>query len=246
MKLLLLTIFTIFILTSCDTDKNRCLKSNGETKTVKYDIENFDKINIQSNFEVIIDNSATCAITITAGKNLIPYIEYSIVNNEITIKDKNGCLWLRERAQPTITLSAPLIKEVTIYSACDLKTIDTLKVETLSIQNWAGIFTTDILIEADSLYFRSHASTGDYKIEGTSNYAYMYNKGSGYLLARRLVCNTIYIVHSSIANSEVNASTLLMIENIEYGTVYSFSELCPSINDNDNDYGTSFINIGCP
>lgn len=245
MKLLFLLLFSIIILTSCNNDNSRCLISNGEIKTVKHDIEYFDKVTIQSDLEVHFETSTTNSITITAGKNLIPHIDYNIINNELILQDKNGCDWLRKDIKPIVILSSPDFKEITILQACDIKSTDTIKVDNLSIQNWAGIFTSDILIEADSLYFRCHASTGDYHIEGKCNYAYIYNVGSGYLKADKLECKKIHVVHSSIGNTELNASELLMIENIEYGKVYSYSTLCPAIDFNGNDYGASFINIGC-
>jgi hypothetical protein len=246
MRVIFLLIFTMIVLISCDTDKSRCLKSTGEVKTEKIDLESFNNVVVRSDFEIYFENSSDYSITIVCGKNLIPYISHEIINKELILEDNNGCKWLRDRVKPKLIISCPSLKEISVYETCDLKCIDTIYFDNLSIQNWAGIFTTNLLLEGDSLFFRCHASTGDYAMEGHCNYAYMYNVGSGYLKASKLFCNTIYAVHSSIGNSEVNASQLLMIENIQYGKLYSFSEHCPAINDNDTDWGNSFVNIGCP
>lgn len=246
MRVIFLFIFTMIVLISCDTDRNRCLKSTGTEKTEKYDLETFNNIVIRSDFEIYFENSSDYSVTVICGKNLIPYISHDVINNELILKDNNGALWLRERVKPKLIISCPTLKEIDVYETCDLKCIDTIFFDNLSIQNWAGIFTTNLMLAGDSLFFRCHASTGDYTLEGHCNYAYMYNVGSGFLKARKLFCNTIQAVHLSIGNSELNASELLMIENIQYGKIYSFSELCPAINNNGTDWGKSFINIGCP
>ncbi|MBN2777401.1 MAG: DUF2807 domain-containing protein [Bacteroidales bacterium] len=246
MKLIFLVFFTIIILTSCDTDSNRCLKSNGDIITIEEQIGLYNRITIQSDFEVRIENSTTSSISITAGENLIPYIEYSIIGNELTIKDNNGCDFLRERIKPIIHLKTPIIDEINIEQACDIFSVDTLKFDNLSIQNWAGIFTCNMNLYGDSLFFRCHASTGDYRLRGDCHYAYMYNVGNGYLRARALFCDYIHIVHSSIGDSEINANTEIILEKIEYGTVSSFSDQCPDIITWGNDWGKSFANVGCP
>ncbi|HOZ29646.1 MAG TPA: DUF2807 domain-containing protein [Bacteroidales bacterium] len=246
MRFLFLFFFTILILSSCDTDQNRCFKSAGEEKTEKYDLDIFTKVVIQSDFEVYFENSPEYSVTITCGKNLIPYIDHGISGRELILKDNNGADWLRKRIKPKLIVSCPNLKEINIYETCDLKTIDTLYFDKLSIQNWAGILTTNLTLAGDSLYFRCHATTGDYILEGRCYYAYLYNVGSGYLIANKLLSQVIHIVHLSQGNSEVNASQLLMIENIKYGKVYSFSNECPEIMDGDNDWGDAFINLGCP
>ncbi|HNQ68969.1 MAG TPA: DUF2807 domain-containing protein [Bacteroidales bacterium] len=246
MRIIFLIFFTVLFLSSCDTDQNRCFKSAGEEKTEKYDLDIFNKVIIRSDFEVYFENSTDYAITITCGKNLIPYISHDISGRELIIEDNNGADWLRKRIKPKIIISCPSIKEINIYETCDLKTLDTLYYNNLSIQNWAGILTTNLTLAGDSLFFRCHASTGDYILEGRSNYAYLYNVGSGFLIANKLFCRVIHMVHLSLGNSEVNASQLLMIENIKYGKLYSFSDQCPEIMDGDQDWGDSFVNLGCP
>ncbi len=245
MKLIFLIIFTIIILTSCDTDNNRCLKSNGEITTVETPISYYNKIKIQSDFEVHIENSTEPSITITAGENLIPYIEYEIINYELIINDKNGCNWLRKDIKPIITLKSPSFEEITIEQACDLVTNDTLKFDNLSIQTWAGILACDMNFLGDSLFFRCHATTGDYSIIGNCDYAYLYNVGNGYLKASRFECEYIHISHKSLGNSHINASEQIILEDIQFGTVTSYSNQCPEIITWGNDWGKSFINFGC-
>ncbi|PLX09764.1 MAG: hypothetical protein C0596_00310 [Marinilabiliales bacterium] len=248
MKIIFLILFTIIILTSCNTDDNRCFKSNGEIKTVETPINYFNKIIIESDLEIYIENSSESSITIIAGENLIPYIEYSVVNNTLIIEDNNGCDFLRKDIKPIIILKTPVIEEITINQACDLKTTanDTLKFDNLSIQTWAGIFTSDLNIYCDSLFFRCHATTGDYTLKGDCNYAYIYNIGSGYLKASHLECDFIQIVHRSLCKSHINATQQIILEDIQHGSVTAYSEECPQIITWGNDFGNLFENIGCP
>ncbi len=243
MRIVFLIIFAALFIISCDTDKNRSLKSAGEEKTEKYDLDAFTKVVIRSDFEIYFDYSEEYSITITCGKNLIPYITHDVLRNELILEDNNGADWLRKRIKPKLIISCPSLKEITAYETCDLKSLDTLRFDNLSFQTWAGILTTNLILSGDSLSFRCHATTGDYILNGTCNYAYMYNVGSGYLKASNLYCKTIHAVHKSLGNSEVNASQLLIIEDIQYGKLYSYSDNCPMIS--NTNWGDSFINLGC-
>ncbi len=245
MKLLFLIIFTTILLTSCNTDDNRCFKTNGEIKTIEIPINYYNSIKIESDLEVILETSTTSSITITAGENLIPYIDYEIINHELIIKDNNGCDFLRKRIKPKIHLKTPIIEEITIEQACDLFTIDTLKFNNLSVQNWAGIFKCNMNLQGDSLFFRCHASTGDYRLTGDCYYANIYNIGNGYFRGRSFHCEYMHIVHSSLGTCDINASKQIILERIEYGTVTSFSDKCPDIIDWGNDWGDLFFNFGC-
>lgn len=236
----------IVAINSCNTDSNRCLKSNGEQKFEKFTLEHFSKVCIRSDFDITFITSNDYSLTINCGKNLIPYIDHEISNNELILTDNNGCNWLRKRIKPKLIISCPDLREINIYEACDIRTIDTLHFSNLSIQNWAGILNANMTILGDSLFFRCHATTGDYRMEGSCNYAYVYNVGSGYFKGRRLLCNTIHAIHRSIGESELNASQRLLIEDIKYGKLYSFSEHCPQIEDGGINWGNNFVNIGCP
>ncbi len=238
--------FIILSILSCDSDKNRCMKSAGEITTEKFPLNTFSKVQINSVFDIYFKIDSEYSISINAGKNLIPFIEHEVIDNELVLTNKNTCEWLRKRIKPKLIITCPNLKEITIFEACDINSIDSLYFENLSIQNWAGILKTNMLLSGDSLFFRSHASTGDYKFEGKCNYAYIYNVGNGYFKGRKLFCNKIHLVHKSIGESEVNPIKKLIIENIKYGKVYSFGTECPEIiSYADEGWEKSFENIGC-
>ena len=244
-------IFSILILLivilsySCDNNSSRYFKSNGEIKTVKYDLEYFDKVKIYSDFEIVFENSPFHSITITTGENLIPFIDYDVENSVLTLRDRNSCDFLRKYIKTKLIISAPKLSQIDIMETCDLISYDTLYFDKLIIDNYAGILKTDLLLFGDSLYFRCHASTGDYRLSGSSKFAYFYNRGSGYLRAIAFIANYIHAVHYSLGDSEVNANETLKIEFIDYGRIISFSDKCPLII-TDRNWGDKFENLGCP
>ena len=241
---ILILFFLLTIVSSCNNENSVCLKSAGETRSNTENLPQFETIIIHSNLDIKLKQSAAYRITVRGGKNLIPYIDFSVSNSELNIKNKNKCNWLREYSQIEVTIEFPNISEISIIEACDISSIDTLKLSNFSIQNRAGILGLDLNIECDSLWFRSHASTGDYKIKGKSSYSYIYNRGNGFLFARNFKSEIMHLVHRSLGNSEIFASQLLMIELIELGRVYSYG--CPDISAHNNDYKQYFTNLGCP
>lgn len=248
MKVYIKIFFLLFFLTllSCDTDNSRCIKSLGEITSSSKSLNPFDKLVIKSDFLVNIAHSDHYGIDIKAGKNLIPYINFEIKDNCLTLENKNLCDFLRKRIKPIITITCPSLKEIVIEEACDLRTQDTLFFDTLLVNNWAGIFTCDLLLKGHSLYFRSHASTGDFNLSGICDYSYVYNKGNAYFFARDLRTKTAHVVQRSFGKMEINATDNLFIEDIEYGKLYLFSHECPVIDYNNKYYGNQFANYACP
>ncbi len=241
MKQLILLLLSTIIITiiSCDNENNRCMKRSGEITTFNENLSNFSKISINSNFDVKLKQSTNYSISITAGKNLIPYVEYNISRGELSLRNNNRCNWLRDYSQVEVIISFPEIKEISITEACNLSSIDTLKISKLIIDNRAGILNSDLTINCDSLEFRAHASTGNYRFFGEVNYAYIYNIGNGYIFSHNMKCKTMHIVHKSLGRSIIHVTDLLMIENIEHGIV----ELrfgCPYISFNSYEFKDRF------
>ncbi len=246
MKAIFLIFFTTIILLSCNTDRNRCLKSNGEVISVETPINNYNGLSIEGVFDIYIQNSNVSTIEITACKNLIPFIKYEVKNKTLTITDDNNCAFLRKHIRPVIILKTPYLKEISINSACELNTIDTLHFDKLSIQNWAGIFKCNLNLEGDSLFFRAHASTGDYRLKGNCKFMYLYNIGSGYFRAAHLKCKYVDVSHRCSGTSEINGSKRVVLENILLGKVISYSEECPEIVKYNEIEKGLFLNLGCP
>lgn len=244
-QLFLIIISTILIsLSSCDNENSACFKSSGEEKVYSQSLNSFTEININSNFIVILNQSNNYGIKIRAGKNLIPYVKYEVVGNRLNIENNNRCNWLRDYEKIEIEISFPNLRFININEPIDLLGKDTLKLNNISIDNRAGILRTDLHIECDSIWFRSHAATGDFNFRGLADYAYIYNVGNGYLHAGNFKCKTMHIVHRSLGNSIINVTDLLMIEDIQHGKV-ELRFNCPYIDYNNKDYGTLFENIGC-
>lgn len=244
------TLILIILLTlacgliSCDNENAACFKSAGDIKVYYETLEYFDQIAIESNFDVKLKQSANHSIKITAGKNLIPYVDYNISGRELRIENKNRCNWLRDYNQIEIEISFPDLKHLYINDACDVSSIDTLKLTWIRIDNYAGIVKADLHIESDTIRFHSHASTGDIKLKGKADFMYLYNRGNTYVFAKEMDCKVMQLVHRSLGNTEISVSNLLMIEIIEHGKVYSYA--CPFIDSPNPESINNFMNLGCP
>ncbi len=244
------TLFIIILLTflcglfSCNNENAACFKSTGDLKIYSETLGYFDRISIESNFDVKLKQSATHSIKITAGKNLIPHVDFTIIGRELRVENKNRCNWLRDYNQIEIEISFPDLKHLYINEACDISTIDTLKLSWIRIDNYAGIIGADLHIESDTIRFHSHASTGDIRLSGKADFVYLYSRGNNYIFARNLDCNVMQLVHRSLGNTEILVRNLLMIEVIEHGSVYSYA--CPTIDSPNPESMKNFINLGCP
>ena len=246
MKRIIIVILSanLLISVSCDSDNMSCFKKAGDVRTQNESLPSFNTITVNSNFELVLNQEQTNSISITAGKNLISHVKFDVINNELTIEDKNKCNWLRDYVPIKIQINFVDLKNLNIYHACDVSVKDTLKLQKLVIENRADILTTNFVIECEILEFRSHASTGDYRFSGNVDYSYIYNIGNGYFFGGNMSTKTMHIVHRSLGRAIINVNDLLMIEDIKYGKV-ELRYGCPEIDKGDNEFGNLFENFGC-
>jgi hypothetical protein len=106
-KLLLISLVSIFALTSCNWHR---IRGNGSVKTETREVAAFEAITCDGAYEVQIDCQQKQALTIETDENLLPLVKTEVHNNTLHIYTK-GILFPTERIR--VAVSIPNIAEFT-------------------------------------------------------------------------------------------------------------------------------------
>ncbi|MEM9388864.1 MAG: head GIN domain-containing protein [Bacteroidota bacterium] len=142
----LLFIVVIAVCYGCnDPDAPDCLRKAGDLITFNTELEEFNEIEVNDEFTVLIQTSAERSISITAGENLLPNIRFEIVDGKLVLSDGNGCSWVRDYNFPTVIITTPELIRIR--------------------QNGGGVIRSQGVLTFENLALRSEERTGDFELE---------------------------------------------------------------------------------
>lgn len=220
-------IIFLALLSSCQPENQRCFKSNGVLSEEIILLDSFNEIVVEDFVYVELKQDTVYKIVLSGGKNLLPFIKYELNDGKLFLNDENSCRWLRQNDAPLITVSFPDIDKLTITNSGVITCSNTINLDNFSVENRAGLCDINIRVNCDSIWFRTHAGTGDFVLSGEADYSYIYNIGSGHMRAQALINNTTHIVHRSTGDITINVSSLLMVEDLQHGILYYYG--CPEM-----------------
>jgi hypothetical protein len=228
---------------SCQPENHPCFKSNGEHSESIITLESFNEIIIEDMIFVELKQDADFKLILNGGENLFPFIQYELEDSRLYLRDENRCRWLRSNEPLIVTICFPEIGKLIITDSGVVTCYDTLKLDKIEIENRAGLCDMSLNLDCDSLWFRTHAGTGDFDLKGMSKYAYLYNIGTGHLHAELLETDVIHLVHRSTGDISVNVDKLLMVEDLRHGKLYYYG--CPDMVSADTSFEPLMIDMGC-
>jgi len=98
---------------SCEDIWNRCVDGNGDRDIEVRDLDEFDRIEINGDFDVQIDTGDTYSASLETEENLLDLIVTHVSGNKLIIETRDGvCIRPTHRAE--ITVSARNVSEITL------------------------------------------------------------------------------------------------------------------------------------
>lgn len=195
----LMILLTLLISTGT-VAQNKVIYGNGKIKTIKRPLDQFSTLSIDLKADVIVESGAMPLIEITADKNIVRKIDFSLSGKKLQLKVKDG-YWLQS-TKPRIKIQTPYLVGLT----------------TLGHQTGIG----DIVIKSiDVDRFNLDVLYGDIQLEGkvdkllikSSNQSYY--KNSGTIDASKL---TARVVKANIkgSNSAIVYPTEILVADLKH------------------------------
>lgn len=205
---------------SCDSENGSdCFKTSGSPIAKEFIVDDFTKINISEGIELIIKQGTEKKIIVKTGENLINGITAEVSNNELFLRNSNGCNWVRDYNTTKVYVTTPVLESVYSSSQFAVKSDGVLHFPNLTLQS--GMFgntasgTFELEVNCINLSIEDNKSAY-FAISGTTNGLNVaFYDGNARFDGSNLVANTISLFHRSSNDIIVNP-----IEKIS-GTIYS-------------------------
>lgn len=224
-RLLVLCVLGI-ALNACE--KNHLIefpKSTGETVIIERPVDPatpFEQIWLNDDVNLVITQGTPYGIKLEGGENLLPGIETSIENNQLTISNTNNYEWLRSyKKKITAYVTLPRLTTLTYNAISRVSCTDTIREsDSLTVSAVGGSGYIDLLISAGKAKLSIFkGSSVDMKVKGRSGLTFIYSAGYGPFYCDSLLSNFLYMRTLSSNNCYVYAHTKLEYEIMNLGDI---------------------------
>jgi hypothetical protein len=132
----ILYIFIIIGSISCNSEKSGdCWQTAGEKIQKEFTVNNFTKIVVHDKIELIITEGPTQKVMVETGKNLMPDITISVVNNQLVLINNNTCNFFRDYNLTKVYVTSPNLTEIRNASEQNITSTNTLTYPSLYLMS---------------------------------------------------------------------------------------------------------------
>jgi len=215
----------ILILFSCDSENALdCVKKSGNTVTNEVSVDPFDKIRVYDNINLILKNGPEIGISIEGGKNLLPKINFEVLDNILIISNDNSCNWVRSYRDLNVFVTHPGISDIYLQGYGTLSSYGTLEVQDLRIIVEGSTSDIDLILAGDQLTITSNYISNIYLSGNLNQLNVQFYNNDGILFASELNAVSINFEHWGTNSMKVSPSQLLSGEIRSFGNVELFSD----------------------
>jgi hypothetical protein len=218
----ILLLFIILFAFSCKKGEEAgCFTPTGDIKKESRSLENFSKITLYDNINVILIPGTENKAEVEAGENLIPGISTKIENGELIITNENTCNYTRTYKVPVnVYITFNSLREVTHYGGGKISNQDTIQQSYFGITQYNGAGDFDFTFDCDSMIALLHTGAGNLNAKGKVNYGYLYAAANSIFNCENLVVQNMHINNKTTGNFYVHALINLLVEVRSNSTVY--------------------------
>ncbi len=217
-----LSFLFLFFFFSCSD--NNCLKSKGEIKSETRLLNSFKKIEINDLFNIYLVNDSIEKIEIETNENILNNVLTNVEDSVLVLNNTTKCRFLKENNKfPNLTIHIKYLNFIEINEACNIYTIDTLKINRFLIRNIGNIGFADLNIETNHFFFELwETSTGKYFIKGKTTYFTTTSYGNSYIFADNFFSKYTSVKSNSTGDYYLNCTEKIVGEIKSSGDVFLF------------------------
>lgn len=208
-KLIIVTSFAL-LFSSCRYDINLVNKNNGsgniitQTRTENND---FQKIEVSSGIEVVVEQADVKSITVEADDNLQKFISTKVENGVLVIKSEEG---YNSTQTPKVTVKMPVISGLNSSSGSKITSANTLISPNMNVESSSGS-EINIAVEADTISLES-GSDSSIKARGKALKLETVSSSGSEIDAERLMANEV--ISQSNSGSRTIVSPILTLKAV--------------------------------
>lgn len=195
---------------SCDAG----IVGNGDVMTKTKSVEDFDRIEINGNFNVYLDQTGKPGLRIEADENIMDIIKVNQSGNKLEIRSEVNILRAKKK---NLYISFDDLSELEMFGAVEIRSEDKIKVKSLNI---SGGGAADVKLDLEAGRMRIDISgAANFEISGKADQVDMQISGAGGFDLLDLRTEKMTIEISGAAHARVFATEELNVEISGAGAV---------------------------
>lgn len=210
----------VFFGSSCvlDGDGVACRKASGEMETIRYELESFDKIELQMGADVVISQGDGYSVEVEASENLHDIIVTNVSSDELVLRlERSKCI--RGNHDIVFYVTCPDITGITLSGSGTITNATSIDADNIDMKvSGSGTIDFDNFNANDC--FMSVSGSGDIILQGEEmNTMEAKISGSGTLQAFDAPANRVDVRISGSGDCEVTANESLDVHISGSGSV---------------------------
>ena len=199
-----------------------CLKGTGEIVTEERVLTDFNKIYIEDDINLVLQEDTQNFLNVEAGENLIKLIKTEIKDSCLYLRNDNKCNWMRSfKNKVNVSLHYKKLEYITYFKASgNVSNNGTLHSSFLQVDDYNGSGKITLNVDVQTSHYSLHTGPADIFISGNTDIAYLYSAGNGVADLRNMTAGGMYMNNKSTNSCYVNATNTLEVEIGYIGDVY--------------------------
>jgi len=159
----------------CNSEKaGNCWQTTGKIIQKEFTVNNFTKIVVHDKIELIVTEGAIQKVVVETGKNLMPDINVSVVDNRLVLINNNTCNFFRDYGVTKVYVTSPNLTEIRNASEQSITSANTLTYPSLYLMSvgdkrkFLAIGDINLTIQNDKVKIWSNG-VATLHINGTTN-----------------------------------------------------------------------------
>lgn len=227
-----LYVFSLIILLNCNSeDASDCFQTEGNLVQQEVVVTSFDRVLVNRDIELIVQEGAEFKVIIETGKNLLNDVLATVVDNELQLTDYNYCNYVRAFGITKVYVTAPNLKEIRHSSQYEVSSDGVLTYPELRLVsedfNTPGSFTVGdfrLQINNEKLNIVSNNISSFYISGAVNNLFIGFYSGAGRFEGENLIAQNVNVYHRGSNDMVVNPQMSLSGELRGSGNLISVNE----------------------
>ena len=210
-------LFLLILITSCKKDK---------VINQEHLLENFDKIEINGSFDIVLVNDTVNKLKIITSDKIIDDIIFNISNNRLILSEQIKSKWLKPTMEtPIIKIHFNNISEIKMNATCFLSSENTIKQDYFGLILGAKTNSAELTLDCKHFYYwNNYPSGGKLTLKGKSTEINLWNDAIMSVDASELLCDRVLIENNSRGDCIVNASDSLTYSILNSGNIINIKK----------------------
>lgn len=225
MKKIIYILFVLALMSCNSENAPDCLQNAGDIIQKEFIVDDFTKITVFKNIELIVTEDATHSVLVETGEFLMGEIDVKVNMGRLSLTDNNGCNLTRDYGITKVYVNAPNLTEIRNSSQLTVRSNGVLNYNDLDLLSEddsgdfynVGIF--DVVVNSINLKVVINNLTTTY-ISGTAtNIRINHASGDGRFEGRDLEVDNVSIFHRGTNDIIVNPQVSLNAELVSTGNL---------------------------